>query len=80
MNKILSIYLKYIHNLDITLGQEPRESTRLMKYRVREGTGACGKKLVTQGVGADATATPTENISLVSGSGVMEATLMPLVK
>lgn len=33
MNKIVSIYLKYIHNLDITLGHRLGDPTKLTKYK-----------------------------------------------
>ena len=42
LNKMFSIYLNYIDNVDISMGVEIGDFARLRKYRVREACAADG--------------------------------------
>lgn len=47
MNKMFSVYLKYIHNMDISLSEEQGDLASLRKYRFWEVSVSNGCQQVT---------------------------------
>lgn len=76
MNKIFSIYMKYIHNLDIFLGEEQGDPSFLRKYYVRELSVVGGHQQATQGVEVASIVNPSvgEIHATAIGAGVVMKT------
>jgi len=72
--------LKYIHNLDITLGQRLGDPAKLTKYKVKKVAGAMGKPPTTPRAGATVPTTPTKKATPASDSSVEETPPLSLDK